>query len=237
MRLGIRLAAQPRVSSGIDVRSGGGRDGTTRRRRTRIAADRDGRLVTPGRPRSGRSARRARTSSSWMSTTRSAARPSSGASPSRSRPRSAWTDAYSSGVSHTRAPALTLAGLRRLDFCCPTAVADVPVQGRADHGGRRGRGQEGPARPGPHPRRLRRRGRRAAAADRELRGGAPGSAPRGAAAGGRRRRHATRCEKERPGRAFAIVLDDLGMELGDVVETRRAVATLPRTIACRPGTR
>ena len=31
-------------------------------------------------------------------------------------------------------------------------------------------------------------------------------------------------EKARPGRAFAIVLDDLGMELGDVVETRRAVA-------------
>ena len=31
-------------------------------------------------------------------------------------------------------------------------------------------------------------------------------------------------EKGRPGRAFAIVLDDLGMELGDAVETRRAVA-------------
>ena len=31
-------------------------------------------------------------------------------------------------------------------------------------------------------------------------------------------------EKARPGRAFAIVLDDLGLELGDAVETRRAVA-------------
>jgi VWFA-related protein len=30
-------------------------------------------------------------------------------------------------------------------------------------------------------------------------------------------------EKARPGRAFAIVLDDLGLELGDAVETRRAV--------------
>ena len=31
-------------------------------------------------------------------------------------------------------------------------------------------------------------------------------------------------EKRRPGRAFAIVLDDLGLELSDAVETRRAVA-------------
>ena len=115
------------------------------------------------------------------------------------------------------------------------ALADVPVQGRADHGGRRGRGQEGPARAGPHPRRLRRGGGRAGAADRELRGRAPGSSrPRTAPAAAVVATNEV-AKRSRPGRAFAIVLDDLGLELGDVVETRRARGHVPRAIRAGRG--